>query len=92
MASVALQALVGPNTDYPFYKENEKFHPKETAEGALFCSEVEMYNPTPEQEKIDRQKAYETGVPHGYRRVHTATISIFFFHLHSLISCAPPWK
>ena len=25
-----------------------------------------MYNPTPEQAEIDRQKAYETGIPHGY--------------------------
>jgi len=25
-----------------------------------------MYNPTPEQADIDRQKAYDTGVPHGY--------------------------
>ena len=24
-----------------------------------------MYNPTPEQADADRQKAYETGVPHG---------------------------
>ena len=25
-----------------------------------------MYHPTAEQAEIDRKKAYETGVPHGY--------------------------
>jgi len=25
-----------------------------------------MYNPTEEQAAIDRKKAYETGIPHGY--------------------------
>jgi hypothetical protein len=25
-----------------------------------------MYHPTPEQAEIDRKKAYESGIPHGY--------------------------
>lgn len=36
------------------------------ADGGVLSEWKPLYNPTPEQAEIDRKKAYETGVPHGY--------------------------
>ncbi|GMH32680.1 hypothetical protein BSKO_00514 [Bryopsis sp. KO-2023] len=56
---------VAPN-NYPFYNDDEKYVPIMQADGGQLSEWQPMYNPSPEQAEIDRQKAYECGVPHGY--------------------------
>lgn len=55
-----------PPNNYDFYTEEEKYKPVVQADGGIMSMWEPMYNPTPEQAKIDREKAFETGVPHGY--------------------------
>ncbi|GAB4820460.1 hypothetical protein N2152v2_007506 [Parachlorella kessleri] len=55
-----------PPNNYPFYSEEEKYVPVVQADGGQLSEWKPMYHPTAEQAEIDRKKAYETGVPHGY--------------------------
>jgi len=55
-----------PPNNYDFYSEEEKYKPRVTPDGAVMSDWRPPYNPTPEQAAVDRQKAYESGVPHGY--------------------------
>ena len=55
-----------PPNNYPFYGEEEKYKPLVQSDGGVLSDWKELYNPTPEQAEEDRQKAYESGVPHGY--------------------------
>jgi len=55
-----------PPNNYDFYTEEEKYKPVVQADGGILSMWEPMYNPTPEQAEIDRKKAYDTGVPHGY--------------------------
>ena len=45
-------------------KQN-RYCPKTTREGATVTEWTDPYEPTPEQEAADRQKAFEAGIPHG---------------------------
>ena len=42
-----------------------RYCPKTTRDGASVTEWTDPYDPTPEQEAIDRQKAFEAGIPHG---------------------------
>jgi len=55
-----------PPNNYDFYSDEEKYKPVVQADGGILSNWEPMYNPTPEQAEIDRKKAYETGIPHGY--------------------------
>ena len=55
-----------PPNNYPFYAEDEKYKPLVQSDGGVLSDWKELYNPTPEQAEEDRQRAYESGVPHGY--------------------------
>eukprot|EP00889_Picochlorum_renovo_P000475 jgi/Picre1/27505/NNA_000472.t1 len=55
-----------PPNNYPFYNDDEKYVPVMQADGGQLSEWKPMYNPTNEQAEADRQKAYETGIPHGY--------------------------
>lgn len=55
-----------PPNNYDFYTEEEKYKPQVMPDGGILSHWEPQYNPTPEQEEIDRKRAYETGIPHGY--------------------------
>ena len=55
-----------PPNNYPFYSDEEKYIPVMQADGGQLSEWTPMYNPTNEQAEADRQRAYETKVPHGY--------------------------
>jgi len=55
-----------PPNNYPFYNDDEKYIPVMQADGGQLSEWMPMYNPTNEQAEADRQKAYDTGIPHGF--------------------------
>lgn len=55
-----------PPNNYPFYNDDEMYRPNMQADGGQVSEWKPMYNPTPEQEEEDRQKAFDSGVPHGF--------------------------
>lgn len=46
-------------------QNRNRYCPKTTRDGASVTEWTDPYDPTPEQEAIDRQKAFEAGIPHG---------------------------
>merc|ERR1712144_30339 len=55
-----------PPNNYPFYSEEEKYKPVIQPDGGQLSDWKPLYQPSKEQEEIDRKNAYESGVPHGY--------------------------
>lgn len=55
-----------PPNNYPFYTEEEKYKPVIQPDGGQLSDWKPLYQPSKEQEEIDRKNAYESGVPHGY--------------------------